>query len=51
MTHLNSVLKIKDITLQAKVSIVKAMIFPVVVYGFEGWARNKAAVVQLLTCL
>ena len=51
MTHLNSVLKIKDITLQAKVSIVKAMIFPVVVYWFEGWARNKAAVVQLLTCL
>ena len=38
-------------TLQANVSIVKAMIFPIVMYGFEGWTRNKAVVVQSLICL
>ena len=37
MRNLNSVLKSRDITLLTKVSIVKAMFFPVVTYGFENW--------------
>ena len=42
MTNLHSVLKSTDITLPAKVHIVKAMIFPVVMYGCESWAMKKA---------
>ena len=42
MTNLDSVLKSKDITLQTKVHIVKAMIFPVVMYGCESWTIKKA---------
>ena len=42
MTNLDSVLKSRDITLLIKVFIVKAMIFPVVVYGCESWTINKA---------
>ena len=42
MTNLDSVLKRKDITLPTKVCIVKAMIFPVVMYGCESWTLNKA---------
>ena len=42
MTNLDSVLKIRDITLLTKVRLVKAMVFPVVVYGCEGWAVKKA---------
>ena len=42
MTNLDSVLKSKDITLLTKVVIVKAMIFPVVMYGCEIWTRKKA---------
>ena len=42
MTSLNSVLKIKDITLSTKVLIVKAMIFPVVMCGCESWTTQKA---------
>ena len=42
MTNLDSVLKSWDITLLIKVFIVKAMIFPVVVYGCESWTINKA---------
>ena len=38
MTNLDSVLKSRDITLLTKVCIVKAMIFPVVMYGYESWA-------------
>ena len=38
MTNLDSILKSKDITLPAKVHLVKAMVFPVVVYGCESWA-------------
>ena len=41
MTNLNSVLKSRDITLLTKVCIVKAMVFPVVVYGCESWTINK----------
>ena len=42
MTNINSVLKIRDITLLTKVHIVKAMVSPVVTYGYEGWAIKKA---------
>ena len=41
MTNLDNVLKIKDITLPTKVHIVKAMVFPVVIYGFESWTIKK----------
>ena len=41
MTNLDSVLKIRDIALQAKVRIVKAMVFPVVIYGYEIWTIKK----------
>ena len=42
MTNLDSVLKSKDITLSTKVCLVKAMVFPVVVYGCESWTVKKA---------
>ena len=42
MTNLDSILKSRDITLPTKVSIVKAMVFPVVIYGCESWAIRKA---------
>ena len=42
MTNLDSVLKSKDITLPTKVHLVKAMVFPVVVYGCESWTKKKA---------
>ena len=42
MTNLNSILKGKDITLPTKVHLVKAMVFPVVMYGCESWTVNKA---------
>ena len=42
MTNLQSVFKTRDITLPTKVCIVKAMIFPVVMYGCESWTINKA---------
>ena len=42
MTNLDSVLKSRDIILLTKVHIVKAMVFPVVVYGCESWAIKKA---------
>ena len=42
MTNLDSVLKSRDITLLTKVRIVKAMVFPVVVYGCESWTIKKA---------
>ena len=41
MTNLHSILKIRDITLQTKVCLVKAMVFPVVMYGFESWTIKK----------
>ena len=41
MTNLDSVLKRRDISLPTKVHIVRAMVFPVVVYGYEGWTVNK----------
>ena len=42
MTNLDSILKSKDITLPTKVCLVKAMVFPVVMYGCEGWTIKKA---------
>ena len=42
MTNLGSILKSRDITLPSKVSLVKAMVFPVVMYGCENWTVKKA---------
>ena len=42
MTNLNSILKSKDITLSTMVYLVKAMVFPVVMYGCESWTIKKA---------
>ena len=42
MTNLDSIFKIKDITLPTKVRLVKAMVFPVVMYGCESWTVKKA---------
>ena len=41
MTNLNSILKSRDITLPTKVRLVKAMVFPVVIYGCESWTIKK----------
>ena len=42
MTNLDSILKSRDITLPTKVHLVKAMVFPVVMYGCESWTVKKA---------
>ena len=42
MTNLDSILKSRDINLSTKVRLVKAMVFPVVMYGCEGWTIKKA---------
>src|SRR5574337_345425 len=42
MTNLDNILKSRDITLPTKVCLVKAMVFPVVMYGCEGWTMKKA---------
>ena len=42
MTNLDSIFKSKDITLSTKVHLVKAMVFPVVMYGCESWTVKKA---------
>ena len=42
MTNLDSILKSRDITLPTKVCLVKAMVFPVVIYGCESWTIKKA---------
>ena len=42
MTNLDSILKCRDITLPTKVHLVKAMVFPVVMYGCESWTIKKA---------
>ena len=41
MTNLDSILKSRDITLPTKLCVVKAMVFPVVMYGCECWTREK----------
>ena len=42
MTNLDSILKSRDITLPTKVCLVKAMVFPVIIYGCESWPIKKA---------
>ena len=42
MTNLDSILKSRDVTLSTKVRLVKAMVFPVVMYGYESWTVKKA---------
>ena len=42
MANLDSILKSRDITLPAKARLVKAMVFPVFMYGYESWATEKA---------
>ena len=48
MTNLDSVLKSRDVTLPKKVRLVKAMVFPVVMYGCESWTVKKADAEELL---
>ena len=48
VTNLNSILKSRDITLPTKVHIVKAMVFPQVIYGCESWTIKKARVLKNL---
>ena len=48
MTNLDSILKSKGITLPTKVSIGKAMVFPVVMYGFKSWTIQKADTEELM---
>ena len=48
MTNLDSILKSRDITLPTKVRLVKAMVFPVVIYGCESWTVKKAEKLMLL---
>ena len=52
MTNLDSMLKSRDITLPTKVHLVKAMVFPVVMYGSESWTVKKAECrrIELLNC-
>ena len=42
MTNLDSILKSRDITLSTKVRLVKAMVFPVIMFGYESWTIEKA---------
>ena len=52
MTNTESILKSRDITLLTKVHLVKAMVFPVVIYGFEGWMiKLSAEELILLKCV
>ena len=48
MTNLDSILKSRDITLPTKVCLVKAMVFPVVLYGSESWTIKKAEHEELM---
>ena len=51
MSNLDSILKSKDITLPTKVHLVKAMVFPVVMYGCESWTiKLSAEELMLLNC-
>ena len=50
MTNLDSIFKSRDITLPTKVRLVKAMVFPVVMYGCESWTMKKAEELMLLNC-
>ena len=48
MTNLDSILKSRDVTLPTKVRLVKAMVFPVVMYGCESWTIKKAECEELM---
>ena len=48
MTKLDSILKSRDITLSTKVCLVKAMVFPVVMYGCESWTIKKMSAEELM---
>ena len=48
MTNLDSILKSRDITLPTKVCLVKAMVFPMVMYGCESWTVKKAGAEELM---
>ena len=48
MTNLDSIFKSRDITLPTKVRLVKAMVFPVVMYGCESWTVKKAECKELM---
>ena len=50
MTSLDSILKSRDITLPTNVHLVKALVFPVVMYGYESWTIKKAEELMLLNC-
>ena len=50
MTHLDSILKSRDITLPTKVCLVKALVFPVVMYGCESWDCVSAKELMLFNC-
>ena len=51
MTNLDSIFKSRDITLLTKVHLVKAMVFPVVMYGCESWTTKKAELIEELMLL
>ena len=48
MTNLGSILKSRDITLLTKVRLVKAMVFPVVMYGRESWTKRELSAKELM---
>ena len=48
MTNLDTILKSKNIILPTKVSLVKAMVYPVVMHGCEGWTIKKASAEELM---
>ena len=50
MSNLGSIFKSRDITLPTKVRLVKAMVFPVVMYGCESWTIKKAGELMLFNC-
>ena len=50
MTNLDSIFKSRDITLPTKVHLVKAMVFPVVMYACESWTVKKAAAKSFQSC-
>ena len=48
MTNLDNIFKSRDITLPTKVRLVKAMVFPVVMYGYESWIVKKVSTEELM---
>ena len=48
MTNLDSIFKSRDITLPTKVSLVKAMVFPVVMYGCDSWSIKRLSAEELM---